>query len=299
MTPPSLTHAVTAIALVIAASCVARTPSAETAEAERHPVIEAPRPVGGQPTPQIIVAPAHTPPTPVASTPAPTTPAPATRTSTPTSIPAHGLASLELVCELIAMVAAQDQTGDRYSCYPEKGVFDHDRRAGLLTARAMADYNLPVIASAAGWSVFPPVIYTWGSGSEINLGLREVEFERWPSEVYGELIVIDIEGWTTDGAAEEDHWRRVICAPNQATPRCTSAILYRVERAKVLADGSRKPVSTYEATLRLDGNELVVDTKDAKIERLYDHDATDYLDAGRYPLEQLFATGTKVWQPAL
>lgn len=271
----SLTQVGIAVALVLVAGCVERPPS----------VVEA------EPNSATVESTTSTPSTP--TPPAPTTPPP-----TPTSIPAHGLASLERVCELIVTIANQDGTGEDYSCEPERGVYEDEKRVGVLTASALASYHLPVVQGAAGWSVFPSFIFTWESGTELNVVRRTVGFNSWLSDVYGELIVIDIKATTTDEyddwVDEEDHWRKVICVAS-STPRCTSPILYRVERGK-RRDGLIEPVSHYEAKLRVDGGDLVVEVSDHKADRVYGSDVAARLDAGRYPLEQLFAAGSEVWQ---
>jgi hypothetical protein len=226
----------------------------------------------------------------------------------PTSIPAHGVESLEIACEAIASITRQAYVAsnsmaanDTYECSVDDGVLAEHGRAGLLQVYESFDnlnYHLPVIEGEAGWSVFPSALTTWDFGNEINVERVAVTFESWPSETFGELLVIDIAAmtslWSPDGwVAEEHHWRKIVCAPGGDTPRCTKPIVYRAERYEPHKH-SRKRAWRYEAELRLDGDALVV--SGARPPQLQEVDPGVFLRSGRHSLEQLLRE-TEAWEP--
>jgi hypothetical protein len=219
--------------------------------------------------------------------------------------------SLDRVCEAITTI-----TERAYECTVHDGVFAEHGRAGLLLAYASSSStvgdHLPVIAGETGWSVFPSVLQTWDDGNEINLARTSVTFESWPSDGFGDLIVIEIAAVTTlwgrgdsddEGepsaiitVAEEHHWRKVICASGGDTPRCTAAIVHRIERHEARGD-SLERAWRWEAELRLDDDELVIRAPARLPERLGQLDDGVLLRSGRHSLEQLLAV-TETWAPS-
>jgi hypothetical protein len=223
----------------------------------------------------------------------------------PTSIPAHGIESPERVCEAITTILAQahPHASIEDNCTVADAVLAEHGRAGVLPAYDDEGLHLehfPVIQGEAGWSVFAPALRTWDYGNEVNCERTGVTFEAWTSDTLGELIMIDIASvtseWGPDGwLADEHHWRKVICAPSGATPRCTAAIIHRMERYEPKS-ASRKRAWLWQAKLRLDGDSLVLDAPKRPAYRLAEPEDGVFLQSGRHSLEQLFGANP-AWRP--
>lgn len=187
---------------------------------------------------------------------------PAPEVKPPVGLPVHGLASLDSACEQL-MALANDRTPRAgFECDPgDADLVIPDADFGLLPLVAVMTIQFPVVEVGGIWSVFPPVVEAWDSGTEVNQSFDESLFSSAPNPRWGELLELDLTTTTTDDFddwVELTHVRtKVYCVRGSDRARCTAPIEVLSVRERQSGSRSPKLLERRETKLQIDGDDLV------------------------------------------
>lgn len=213
-------------------------------------------------------------------------------------LPIHGLPDLDRVCDVLVPIV-DDETGDAHDCEPLS--VGADGSWALFELYGVTTFYIPVIRTGGGWSAMRPMLDAWDSGTEFNILFEAARLDTWVGPAaLGELLVFELEGKSVrieqDRNVEEPHRRVVICAREANQARCTPPIFVHIERELVphyeYDKTKRLPKHSYEAKLRVKGEDLVVAGPSVKGRVGLEPDAAIFLAAGRYALAELLTRET-------